>query len=156
MKKLSEIAVELVDAGNAHKYYYTPEWVHLQPDVMDKYRRECIRCKCIDRTYNRAHILHHVLRLKSKPEYADIPFLPATAADKEQANSSSIVFKQFYGDTVYTVICIDTVKFERYYVVELNSVIQLLPLCRDCHKIVHSGRIVKAGSLDERFPEILD
>ena len=36
---MSNIAVELVEQGKAHDYYYTTEWVHRQKETMDRYKR---------------------------------------------------------------------------------------------------------------------
>lgn len=155
---MSEVAEKLVDEGKAHDYYYTSEWVHLQPLVMDSYKRECIRCKAKDKKYNKAHILHHVLRLKAHPEVADKTIIPAYQDEKEKAIKSNIAIKQFYNGDIVTLLPIDTDRkgvWEKYYVLELDGIIQLLPLCRECHKIVHRRYEPLEGSLDERFQELL-
>ena len=158
---MSNIAVELVEKGKAHDYYYTIEWVHRQKETMDRYKRECVRCKAVhNNKIERAYILHHVKRLKAAPEFADVEFLEPTQQDRQAASKSDVVVKQYYNGKVYELICIDTDKFyEHYYVKQIDKVIQLLPVCRECHKVIHQTirvpRPPKPGSLDARFPEFL-
>lgn len=158
---MSNIAVELVEQGKAHDYYYTGEWVHRQKETMDRYKRECVRCKAVhNNKIERAYILHHVKRLKAAPEIADVEFIEPTQNDRQAAAKSDVVVKQYYNGKAYELICVDADKFyEHYYVKDIDKVIQLLPVCRDCHKIIHQTircpRPPKPGSLDERFPEIL-
>lgn len=152
---MSDIAIRLVDEGRAHDYYYTREWVVVQRDVMNKYRRECIRCKWLGNGYNKAYILHHVHRLKGEPRYADIPLLEPTAEERKLIKTAEAWVTQYFDGRFYDIVALDKLA-ERYYIKQLDKIIQLLPLCRDCHKAVHNRvYIPKAGSRDEQFPELI-
>ena len=153
---MSDIAKELVQAGNAHKYYYTAEWVHLQPQVMAKYKRECIRCKCLHNKVERAYILHHVMRLRGFPEYADQEFVVATTKDRLMLTQTKRTFRQYYDGSFVDIAWLQDKYGERYFIKGIDRVIQLLPVCRQCHKEIHrQQRVPKAGSLDERFAEFI-
>lgn len=153
---MSDIAIALVDVGRAHDYYYTTEWVRTQQEVMDKYRRECIRCKWLKGTYNKAYILHHVHRLKGEPQYAATPLLEPTVEEREQIECIETWITQYFDGRFYDIACLSDKYREKYYIKQMDKVIQLLPLCRNCHKEVH-GRVAepRVGSLDEKFPELL-
>ena len=156
---MSNIAVELIEQGKAHDYYYTTEWVHRQKETMDRYKRECIRCRWLAGTAERAYILHHVKRLKAAPEYADVEFVEPTKEDLLAVNKAEYTVKQYYNGNFYDIVCLGDKMQERYYIKGINKVIQLLPLCRNCHKIVHRrlNNIVppKPGTKDELFEELL-
>lgn len=61
--------VYLIDSGDVHPFYVTPEWRRLSTDVLREDRHECQICKAKGR-FRPAVMVHHVNHVKRRPDLA--------------------------------------------------------------------------------------
>lgn len=145
----------IAEGGNSYKqYYHTTDWVSVRAEVMRLYHGECIRCRSLGRSpaQSQAVILHHVKHVKKYPELADSLYF-----DPEYEMLEQFFSGRKYGEDVLIanngkLILLRPVDFkcELFVDVDSHKAIQLLPLCRNCHRIVHMG----AGAvINEKYPE---
>lgn len=59
----------MIEAGDIHPFYVTPEWRALVPVVLRMDRSECQICKAHGR-FHRADLVHHVNHVKRRPDLA--------------------------------------------------------------------------------------
>ena len=67
-----------IDAGEEHRFYIGGAWKAICKEVRRIDRNECQICKTKHRRYRRGMIVHHVKRLKDRPDLALSIFDPDT------------------------------------------------------------------------------
>lgn len=80
--------IGLIQAGDIHPFYVTPQWRALSADVLRDDRRECQLCKGRGK-YRRADLVHHVNHVKRRPELALSRFFEDDSG-KQQRNLISV------------------------------------------------------------------
>ncbi|MCM1523808.1 MAG: hypothetical protein NC120_05060 [Ruminococcus sp.] len=143
------------EGGNKYKRFYrTRYWMNVRTDVMKMYHRECIRCRSLGKPLedSKAVIVHHVKHVKKFPELADSLYFELEDEKYKQCLSG----KRYGNDVRVTnngnVMCLRPADFKCELFIDLDThkAVQLLPLCRECHKIVHMGA---SAAANEKYPE---
>lgn len=60
---------QLIEAGQARRFYDWPEWERTRRLVLELDHHECVKCRARGR-YARAVLVHHVRHLQERPELA--------------------------------------------------------------------------------------
>lgn len=146
-----------IRCGKTQLFYTSNQWEQVRAEAFDLFSGACVRCKSYG-VFTPAVIGHHVNRLKKHPEYALTLWVGATNVQLQAALLSnridSNVIKYTSGGKLSEVICIDSRKHEIFIDLKTKKQLQILPLCRECHKVVHYEERNKLGlESNKKFPE---
>ena len=73
-----------------HKFYIWRRWTTVREEVLRADRYECQRCKTVYKRYKKANTVHHINRLKSRPDLSLDMYFMDPATHKRERNLLSL------------------------------------------------------------------